>query len=832
MVMTDRTNPELSLAREFVEFTQNNVFLTGKAGTGKTTFLHRLKADLPKRMVVVAPTGVAAINAGGVTIHSFFQLPFGPILPGMSGNSGKDNRSAYRFNRQKVDIIRTLDLLVIDEISMVRADLLDGIDEVLRRYRRDERPFGGVQLLMIGDLQQLAPVVKAEEWELLKNYYDSSFFFGSRALQQSGYVTVELKHVYRQQDEKFIEVLNMIRDNNLNRAGLELLNRCYRPDVLKKPDPGYITLTTHNYQAQKINDSRLDSLAGKARKFVAQVEGHFPESNYPTEAELLLKVGAQVMFVKNDLSPLKQYFNGKIGEVVGFKDDVILVKCRDSEDPIEVKPDKWENVKYVIDDRTKEISEEVEGAFTQYPLKTAWAITIHKSQGLTFEKAIIDANAAFAHGQVYVALSRCKSLEGLVLTNPLDVGALKTDREVKNFVRQVEENPVDETTLERSKEEYCLTLLNEMFDFSRLDRHVGYLRKLTNEHEGSVGQEMNFAVNKMKEMTEKELNPVAEKFKIQLKKLMGENADIATNVQLQERIKKACIWFYDQIKTALVKPYENFAVETDNKELRKMLKSALDRLGSELRVKEYVFQSCREVFTVKNYLEARAKALLDESSAQKPTVSSEKSVDVSVTHPELYARLKNWRNNKAVEEGLPVYMVLQVKSMKHIANRLPASTKGLKTISGLGKVKLEKYGAEIIQIVQDYCKEKNITPDESSAEETTPSKKQKINTKEVTLNLFREGKGIKEIAAERHLTQNTIYNHLSYYVRRGEVAVFQLVSAEKVNAVVDWLKNNRVKGLTEIKQHFGEMISWEELRLIVNHLEYLKGERNAEEKTL
>jgi GTPase SAR1 family protein len=283
--MDFQTNPELKLAREFVEYTNRNVFLTGKAGTGKTTFLHNLKANLPKRMVVVAPTGVAAINAGGVTIHSFFQLPFGPILPGAAGGNGQDGRNVHRYSRDKIDIIRTLDLLVIDEVSMVRADLLDGIDEVLRRFRRNSLPFGGVQLLMIGDLQQLAPVIKDEDWNLLRPHFDSAFFFGSRALQKTNFVSIELKQIFRQQDDNFIGVLNKIRDNQLDRPGLDLLNQCHRPEVVQGDVEGYITLTTHNYQARKINDARLERLPASPHKFKAKVEGNFPESNYPTHEE-------------------------------------------------------------------------------------------------------------------------------------------------------------------------------------------------------------------------------------------------------------------------------------------------------------------------------------------------------------------------------------------------------------------------------------------------------------------------------------------------------------------------------------------------------------------
>ena len=414
------TNQDLQLAFDFVKYTNRNIFLTGKAGTGKTTFLHDLKKSSPKRMIVVAPTGVAAINAGGVTIHSFFQLPFHPYIPSFylpENNPGKQPEqkdfTGYKMSREKINIIKSLDLLIIDEISMVRADTLDAVDYALRRYKIHYLPFGGVQLLMIGDLQQLAPVVKDEDREIINKYYDSSFFFGSRALCSTDYVTIELKHIYRQNDQVFINLLNKVRDNHVDSDVLSELNKRYIPDFDPDSDGGYITLTTHNYQAQMLNDSKLEKLPGRPHSFKATIKDEFPEFSYPTASELILKEGAQVMFVKNDISRDKLFFNGKIGKVETFEDDIIVVKCPDDDFPIRVEMAEWQNMKYTLDEETKEIQETVIGTFTQYPLKLAWAITIHKSQGLTFDRAVIDACAAFAHGQVYVALSRCRTLNGL-----------------------------------------------------------------------------------------------------------------------------------------------------------------------------------------------------------------------------------------------------------------------------------------------------------------------------------------------------------------------------------------------------------------------------------
>lgn len=477
------TNPQLELAFDYLEYTGTSVFLTGKAGTGKTTFLKELRHRSPKRMIVVAPTGVAAINAGGVTIHSFFQLPFGPYIVGQAmERSEGSNRFSHKFSREKINIIRSMDLLVIDEVSMVRADLLDAINDMLCRYRDREKPFGGVQLLMIGDLQQLAPVVKEEEWSLLQAYYDSPFFFCSRALQAVPYVGIELTHVYRQSDEVFIGLLNKIRDNRADSETLRILNKRYISGFNPDDTEGYITLTTHNNQAQQINRRKLEQLEGREYVYMAEVKDDFPDYSFPTDQRLVLKKGAQVMFVKNDSSPEKRYYNGKIGRIVAISAENILIRCGDEKEAIQVTREEWTNTKYSIDADTQEISETVAGIFKQYPLKTAWAITIHKSQGLTFEKAIVDAASAFTHGQVYVALSRCKTLEGLVLGSPLRPEALINDRTVKQFTEQVEHNQPGESQLHDARREYYLQLLKELFDFTAVVRRIQYATHLFSEH--------------------------------------------------------------------------------------------------------------------------------------------------------------------------------------------------------------------------------------------------------------------------------------------------------------------------------------------------------------
>lgn len=415
-------NKELATAWDFVEHTGTSIFLTGKAGTGKTTFLKTIKKRSSKRMIVVAPTGVAAINAAGMTIHSFFQLPLTPYVPGAA------IRDRYDFSKEKRRIIRSIDMVVIDEISMVRADLLDAIDFVLRRYRDATQPFGGAQLLMIGDLQQLTPVVTPKDEEILRNYYSTPYFFGSKALQQINYVTIQLTRVYRQQDEAFINILNHIRDGKPTQADLALLNQRCKPFFIPRPEEGYIRLTTHNNMADSYNENELRKLSGRSITFTAEVKGEFPAQNYPAEERLVLKAGAQVMFIKNDPSGRHLYYNGRIGHITSISNNEISVRCAGDDEDIKVEPQEWENTRYVLNPTTKVIESQVQGVFRQYPLRLAWAITIHKSQGLTFEHAIIDAGRSFASGQVYVALSRCKSLEGLVLAylqkeNLLDIMA-------------------------------------------------------------------------------------------------------------------------------------------------------------------------------------------------------------------------------------------------------------------------------------------------------------------------------------------------------------------------------------------------------------------------
>jgi len=701
------TNHELNLAREFVQDTGRNVFLTGKAGTGKTTFLHNLKGNTAKRMIVTAPTGVAAINAGGVTLHSFFQLPFGPFLPGSEAFS-QNRQRMFRFSKEKKRIIKSLDLLVIDEISMVRADLLDAVDAVLRRHRRSEQPFGGVQLLMIGDLHQLSPVAKQDEWRLLGQHYGSVYFFSSHALQETEVLTIELQHIFRQSDVRFIELLNRVRDNRLDGAAIETLNQRYIRNFTPEEGEGYITLTTHNRGADDINDARLAALPGKAYRFGAEVSGDFPEHALPAPGELLLKKEAQVMFLRNDASGEKRYFNGKIGKIRRISGKEIRIKCPGDDFEIAVEPVEWENIKYTVNEETKEIQEEIIGRFKQFPLKPAWAITIHKSQGLTFDKAVIDAESAFTHGQFYVALSRCRTFEGLVLRSPVPSRGISPDGAVLSFVEEARENPPSHGGLRAAKMAYQQQLLMDCFDFKPLRGRLRYLVRLLMGNEGLVHVGGVSDMGRLQEMAEKEIFSVGEKFKRQLRSLFKNEVLPEADAHILERISKASDWFQDKFSLILKDVVRNFHFETDNRELGKQIGNALDFLKQEIVVKLAGIESCENGFSPSEYLHALSNAEIDFSPGKEKKPRAPEYGESDIEHAELFQQLKQWRSLKAKEQGVAHFQILHQRVLIQIAVSLPENRKELIGIKGVGKKTLEKYGEQLLEMVTAY-REKHIT---------------------------------------------------------------------------------------------------------------------------
>ena len=829
--MGDVENPELKLAFGFLQNTGENVFLTGKAGTGKTTFLHNFRKSSLKRMVVLAPTGVAAINAGGTTIHSFFQMPFGPLIPGDQTQSENNNplgrkpapNKFHKFSREKLNIIRSLDLIVIDEISMVRADLLDGIDEILKRFRDRNKPFGGVQLLMIGDLQQLAPVVKDDEWEILSKHYNTPFFFGSKTLKQSNYITIELKHIYRQSDQEFIDLLNKVRHGDKNPETLVQLNKRYVPGFNIDSDGGII-LTTHNYQAQRINDEKMRTLAGKTHKFTAKVDGDFPEFSYPTDFELTLKLNAQVMFVKNDSSHDKRYFNGKIGTVQSIDDGIVHVKCPQDDFTISVQTDSWENLKYGINSENGEIVETVNGTFTQYPLKAAWAITIHKSQGLTFDKVVIDAGSAFAHGQVYVALSRCKTLEGLVLTSPLSPRVLINNSSVSDFTKNACENPPGETQLEKARIIYQHTLLYELFDFSPLLRRINHCLKLMNEHNASIHSSLIDLFESIATGMRNDIENVAKKFSNQITQLLQKNTDIDQNASLQERVTKATSYFAEKIQICNNPLLQSGEIDIDNKDTRKLLLDAFKQLDEEYCKKKICLDVCQGGFSAQVYLKARAKAAIEKAPARLVISKSQDQPDFDNIHSVLHDRLKSWRAEKADSMDLPHYMILPHKTMVEICTRLPLSLDELKTIKGMGNKKLKSFGVDLIKIIEQFCSENAIAAAVRNESEVITVKKLKQNTKEISLEFFKSGKTIHEIAKQRKLTFSTVEGHLSHYIATGELSIDLFLSPEKILKISDYFRINNTRELTSAKTHFGDYVSYGELHMVLRHLEYIREE--------
>ena len=806
-------NRELELAWAFVNNTNRSIFLTGKAGTGKTTFLHRLKMSSLKRLVVVAPTGVAAINAKGVTIHSFFQMPFGPILPDTDLNASKGfNR---KFSKTKINIIKSMDLLVIDEISMVRADLLDGIDRTLRRFRDRNKVFGGVQVLMIGDLQQLSPVIKEQEWELLKHVYSNGFFFSSYAFQQCNAITIELNHIYRQENPKFIEILNEIRNNRLSEAAAAELNKRFIPDFTPEPDAGYINLTTHNNKAEATNRAELEKLTTKTFTYNAEMDGKFPEYAYPNAEHLELKVGAQVMFVKNDSSPEKRYFNGKIGKVILLDADEVVVHCPDDDFNINVTPEIWENINYSVDAETKAITEEKIGSYTQMPLRLAWSITIHKSQGLTFEKAIIDAQGAFAHGQTYVALSRCKSLEGLVLKSKIHSSQIISDGNVTQFNENAEQNAPDEQVLADSQTNFQLDLIAEVFAFYEFLYPLNRIFDIFYKNRTVIQGPVEDTFLPIKETVTNFLK-VANGFNAQLKQLTETDGLPEDNALIQERFKKGIGYFKTETETKITTPLKTFAFTTDNQAIGSELTKNLDVFEDLLSVKLLYFKGLANGFEAERVLELRAKSVfMGKEAPKKPR----KQVIDGTSNVELFEKLRILRNDIADANDLIHYQIFTQKALYEMCETLPTNKQELLKVNGMGKTRVEKYGTAILKVIKAYCDEHDIeTSTEAEIFDVQKPKRKQVDTKFASLKLFNSGKSLVEIANDRELNENTIFGHLASFIPTGEVKVTDLMSIEFYEELKAIIPKTTFENLSDLKHQLDDKYSYGELRLVVEDL--------------
>jgi len=657
-------NAALDLARSYVDTTNTLVFLTGKAGTGKTTFLRDVRQSSKKKLAIVAPTGVAAINAGGMTIHSLFQLPFGPLLPNAA------ERPELHYNIEKRALLQSLELLIIDEISMVRPDVLDQVDLILRNVRGNRHPFGGVQLLLIGDLAQLAPIIREEEWTLLRPFYSTSYFFSSLVLQQTPYVRIELDKVYRQSDESFIHILNEMREQGLSAQSINRLNARYLPGFRPDADDPYITLTTHNRTAQAINQEWLDALAAPETIYTATIRGEFPGDAYPTDVSLKLKPGAQVMFVKNDSSPEKRFYNGKIGTVTKLEPDTVFVATPDGQE-IAVEALEWSNVRYQAEG--EQISETNAGSFNQIPLKTAWAITIHKSQGLTFDKAVIDVAAAFTHGQAYVALSRCRSLEGLVLRSPVSPQNFIGDPAVARFNRQAGQKQPGEETLKQHQEAYRLYLLTELFNFGGLEEKV-------------------------------------KKFENLLPDLQTEIFDVAAKLEKQlrsytdERIQKGAGYFKEKLESVAGRLHSQLtAFVGTSKDLAGRADELLNWVMARLQLLE-IFSAAP--FTTDGYLHIQR--------SKKQSVHSYLKALNAKPNEALFEQLMAWRDDTAKKESVLASMLFSEQTLAAVAAKLPASLKALGAIKGVGPEKTARYGAGILQLVRNYQNESSGAVEQKS----------------------------------------------------------------------------------------------------------------------
>jgi RecA/RadA recombinase len=702
------TNPQIELARRYVEQTGVSVFLTGKAGTGKTTFLHDIVASTTKRHAVVAPTGVAAINAGGVTIHSFFQLPFDPYLPDI-----KELVTEYQMpdkykslSKNKQNIIRTLELLIIDEVSMVRADLLDAIDMTLRRVRRSSRPFGGVQLLLIGDVHQLSPVVTETERPYMERVYPSPYFFASKALQQINYVTIELTRVYRQQDAAFVDLLNHVRDNNIDAPTLAALNA-----RVGKPQKGAITLTTHNRQADAINRRHMEALHGEQRRFEAIVKGNYPDKAFPCDQQLEVKVGERVMFVKNDSSGGHRYYNGMLGTVTAFlreEDKDYIEVISDDGDTIAVNRELWESMKYSLDDKTNEIKQEVEGTFCQYPLQAAWAVTIHKAQGLTFDRVVIDAADAFAFGQVYVALSRCRTLEGLSLSTPLTAGVAFNDTSVSHFVSAQPSFEQTSMAADDYERQYRMEKLMELFGIDDLvhlaDKLYEHYGKLKNIYPNLV-QALNTKIS-----TLMDLQVVSEKFKAQLMRIDPSNQEL--------RARQGAEYFQGKLAEVAAMLPSILDVDIDNKVTAERVKDNGSKFAEALGLKLSCLTAViKEGYSVQTVQRAKVDYLMNNEGKEKKTGRERAPKQVKPTkqsggdnmNTDLATALRNWRAFKAAEQNVPAYLILQQKALQAIATNMPHTIAELKRQLGVGKKTVQRYGAELLDIINDYTNDNNQT---------------------------------------------------------------------------------------------------------------------------
>jgi nucleoside-triphosphatase THEP1 len=737
MSLSDPNNTIFQKAVAFVNQTSKHLFLTGKAGTGKTTFLKYIKENSFKKMAIVAPTGVAAINAGGVTIHSLFQLPFGAFLPTQKNtadvyNGRVNNQHSLfkniRLSSAKRDLIKELDLLIIDEVSMVRADLLDAVDTVLRHVRRQPLlPFGGLQMLYIGDLFQLPPVVRNEEWELLKEYYESPFFFNAQAVKHAPPVYIELKKIYRQSDSAFIHILNNIRNNICTKEDLEKLHEHYHPDFIPAKEENYIVLTSHNEKADAINRRELQKLSGQVYSYKAEITGEFYDRSFPAEEVLNLKVGAQIMFIKNDKGEFRRYFNGKIGVVKNIFDDKIYISFPGETDTLTLEKETWQNIKYNYNKDSDRIDEEELGTFKQYPIRLAWAITIHKSQGLTFDKAIIDAGSSFAPGQVYVALSRLTSLDGLILHSRIHPNCISTDSRVLEFVKAEESEDQLQEILKEGQEVFVKHSLLKGFNWQKVeDAILAHKENILGRDLPKKEQSLTW-VTTMHQSVE-EINEVSKKFIRQLEQLYVSEG----YQQLYERTKAAVDYFSKAVDEKLI-----ISLDAHFEEMKK-----------EKKVKRYL----NEMAELKKVILRQKQVLQHTLELAEALMKADKDLILQA---------------EKIHQPIKVDLAKEEEAVKR-SGRLP-----------------------------------------------------KGETARVSLQLYKQGKSIEEIAKERNFAYTTIEGHLSEFITTGEVEVHELISPSRLEAILAILKEEEViPSSGVIKSKLPNDFSYGEIKAAMKYWEF------------
>jgi hypothetical protein len=809
-------NDVFNLAFGFVTETSENIFLTGKAGTGKTTFLRYLKEHCAKNIVIAAPTGVAAINAGGVTLHSLFQLPFQPFLP--TSNAKNELLGRMKINKQRQQLLRKMELLVIDEISMVRADVMDAIDTILRSVRRKHQtPFGGVQLLCIGDLFQLPPVAQRQEWSLLQEYYPTKFFFDSMVIREQMPLLIELNVIYRQKEDSFVRLLNKVRNNNMDADDFEDLHLRYIPGFRPERDESFITLTSHNNQADQINNLELERLFTSAFTYEAEVMGDFPEHLYPAEANLVLKEGAQVMFLKNDIE--KRYFNGKIGTVKTLETDKIVVETDGQY--ITVSKDSWENTRYALNKADGKLEQEVMGSFTQFPLRLAWAITIHKSQGLTFEKVMIDAGAAFSSGQVYVALSRCTSLEGIVLLSKIPNSAILSNEEVVKGQQALTIKGSLAERFEGARQVFTQQLLEDIFSFDSIYLALqGLLNAVKQEANKFNSDGLDWLLAFDQQFLA--IQSVGKKFIGHIYFMMKEEPVIEKNEALQKRISDAALHF-DKELSILFNSIKSHQIITEHKDAALEVNNALLETITCIYTAQYYINYCKEAFAISLFLKHKLQFSLPKFNISCYASGKTQVINKGgISNFDLFETLKRWRDMVCEETGMAIYMVANQQSLVELANYLPLTKIDLSKISGFGKAKIEKYGDDLLEVINDYCAQHNLESninskvlDHNKEKKSKATNVVKVDTKRVSFELYKEKGSIETVAKERKLTFSTIEGHLSHFVAIGELDISEFVSLDQQQLILNAIKIHGSLSHKTLIENLPDSISYGQIKMLL-----------------